>query len=137
MKTSKDSTETWPLKAKILVVDDEWSMQELLRHTLALSGFDVLMARDDIEFRQCVFAEKPDVIILDIMLGDKDGVQVYQKLLEEGLDRNIPVIFLSALAQDRPPSPPRPGRQYALIGKPFDTDQLVRELRELVSLRAA
>ena len=59
------------MKPKILVVDDEWSMRELLRNTLSLSGFDVLMAENETEFRDQVMTEKPQVIILDILLGDK------------------------------------------------------------------
>ena len=120
------------MKTKILVVDDEWSMQELLKHTLSLSDFDVRVAGNEVEFRQQVFDQKPDVIILDIMLGDEDGPKVYDKLLSEGLDKNIPVVFLSALAQDQPSSPPRPDRQFALLAKPFDPDELVGQLRHLV-----
>lgn len=119
-------------KARILVVDDEWSIQELLKQALLLSGFDVLLASNDIEFREQAFTQKPDVIILDLMLGDKDGAQIYNRLLSEGLDPNIHVVFLSALAQDRPPTPPRADRKYALIGKPFDPEELVQQLNELV-----
>ena len=120
------------MKPKILVVDDEWSMRELLRNTLSLSGFEVLMAANEVEFREQVLSQKPQVIILDIMLGDQDGTEVYQQLLSEGLDRNIPVVFLSALAGDRPLTPPQANRRYALVGKPFNSDQFVREIHELV-----
>ena len=120
------------MKPKILVVDDEWSMQELLKNTLSLSGFEVFLAGDDVEFRQQVFSQKPDVIILDLMLGDKDGTKVYNQLLAEGLDANIPVIFLSALAQDRPPTPPRSDRKFALIGTPFAPGARVQQLTALV-----
>lgn len=119
-------------KARILVVDDEWSIQELLKQALSLSGFEVILASNDIEFREQAFTKKPDIIILDLMLGDQDGAQVYNRLLIEGLDPNIHVIFLSALAQDRPPTPPRADRKYALIGKPFDPEELVQQLDELV-----
>ena len=121
------------MKTKVLVVDDEKSVQELLRNTLSLSGFDVAVAGDDAEFRQKAFREKPNIIILDLVLGDKDGAEVYQELLEEGLDKKIPVVFISALAEDRPPSLPQPDRRYALIGKPFDPAALVRDLRKLVA----
>lgn len=123
------------MKPKILVVDDEWSMRELLKNSLLLSGFDVLLASNDQEFREQIFKGRPDAVILDIMLGDKDGTQVYQKLLAEGLDKTLPIIFLSALAGDRPPTPPRANRRYALIGKPFDCDELVRELHEVIDAR--
>ncbi len=121
------------MKHKILVVDDEWAMQELLRNVLSLSGYDVSVAGNDVEFREQAFSCKPDLIILDLMLGNKDGSQVYNQLLAEGLDSGIPVVFLSALAQDRPPTPPRPHRKYSLIGKPFDPDELVRQLAEVVA----
>ena len=121
-------------KKRILVVDDECSMQELLRHTLALSGFDVAIAGNDVEFRKEAFAQKPDVIILDLMLGKKDGTDIYTELLSEGLDPKIPVVFLSALAQDRPPTPPRPDRKYSLVGKPFDPEELVQQLTTLVGV---
>ena len=117
------------MKPKILVVDDEWSMRELLQHLLTLSGFDVILAADEEEFRKAVFLEKPDAIILDILLGDTDGTDLYKRLLKEGLNEKVPVVFLSALASDRPPTFPRPNRRYALMGKPFDPDMLVRELR--------
>lgn len=118
---------------RILVVDDERAMQELLKHTLSLSGFDVRVAGNDSEFRTKAFEQRPDIIILDLVLGDKDGAQVYEELLTQGLDRDIPVVFISALAEDRPPAPPRPDRKYSLVGKPFDPDQLVRDLQGLIS----
>ena len=121
------------MKAKILVVDDEKSMQELLKNVLTMSGFEVSIAGDDVEFKAEVKKEKPDVIILDLVLGDKDGSQVYQELLAQGLDRNIPVVFLSALAEDRPATLPRPDRKYSLVGKPFDPDVLVQNLQRMVS----
>ena len=120
------------MKPKILVVDDEWSMRELLRNTLSLAGFEVSMAADETEFREQVLTQKPNIIILDIVLGEKDGTEVYQQLLKEGLDRSIPVVFLTALAGDRPVTPPRANRRYALVGKPFDSDQFVREIQEMV-----
>lgn len=120
------------MKPKILVVDDEESMQTLLRDTLSIAGFEVDIAKDDEEFRQQVFKKKPDIIILDIVLGEKDGAQIYEELLTEGLDKNIPVVFISALAEDRPPTPPRADRKFSLIGKPFDPDKLVHDLQKLV-----
>lgn len=70
-----------------------------------------------------------------ISCWDKDGTEVYSGLLAEGLDSAIPVIFISALAQDLPPTPPRAKRKYALIGKPFDPEELVHQLGDLVRSR--
>ena len=121
------------MKHKILVVDDEWSMRELLKNTLMLSGFDVLLAKDAVEFRQIALNEKLDLIILDILLGDHDGTRVYADLVTEGLEPSTPVVFLSALAEDRPPTFPQPGRRYALVGKPFDPSKLVDRLQKFLA----
>jgi DNA-binding response OmpR family regulator len=120
------------MKTRILVVDDEFSMRELLKHVLQLAGFEVLLAENEAEFRRIALSEKVDAIILDILLGDDDGTQVYAQLISEGLSSAIPVVFLSALAQDRPSAFPQKGRRYALLGKPFDPDELVARLHDFL-----
>ncbi len=119
--------------AKILLVDDEVQFLELLKFELTSEGFEVFTACNEEEFRMRAFSEKPDLIILDIMLGDKNGPLVYDELLAEGLlDRSVPVIFLSALVQDRPPIPVTAGRNYALHGKPFESEKLIQAIRSLI-----
>ncbi len=121
------------MKPRILIVDDEWSMLELLRMTFSAAGLDVVLAKDDVEFYREALMQRPDVIILDLMLGEKNGMDVYEELLTEGFDPKVPVVFLSALASDRPPTPLRAGRTYALLGKPFDPEKLVAEINHLLS----
>ena len=118
--------------AKILVVDDDLPILELLKCDFTAEGFEVRTARNEEEFRRQALSEKPDLIVLDIMLGDKNGPLVYDELLAQGLDRSIPVIFLSALAENGTPNSGAPGRKYLLCGKPFDSDELIREIRNLV-----
>ena len=120
------------MKRKILVVDDDPAIIKLLEFYLMSSGFEVLTAQNGEEFRQKAFTEKPDVIVLDIMLGETDGAVLYQDLLLEGLSSKTPVVFLSALAHDISPTPPRPGRTYSLLGKPFDPEQLAEKIACLV-----
>lgn len=122
--------------ARILVVDDEWSMRELLKNVLELSGFEVLLAKNAKEFNDIAWNTKLDAIILDIVLGDdEDGTQIYDEMVSRKFDKNIPVIFLSALAHDRPPIFPSPDRRYSLVGKPFDTNVLVSELKKALALK--
>ena len=118
--------------SKILVVDDDVDIVEVLKHALIHAGFEVLTATDAEEFRKQTREEKPDAIILDILLGSQNGPQIYQELLNEGFDKNVPVIFLSSLAQDTPLTHPQAGRTYALLSKPVDHHQLAEELRCLV-----
>lgn len=117
-------------KPRILVVDDEWSMRELLSNVLKLNGFDVLLAKDGEELRQLAFKENFDLLILDIMLGNENGTDIYSDLISNGFGREIPVVFISALAEDRPPVFPTPEKKFSLVGKPFDPASLVNNIKE-------
>ncbi len=61
------------MSAKILVVDDDKEFLEILQESLPTHGFEVSLAQNGEEFRQQVFTSKPDLIILDIMLGESNG----------------------------------------------------------------
>src|SRR4051812_20826437 len=102
------------MKGRILIVDDDEELLDILSVILKDAGFQVMTAQDAEEFHRLAFLEKPNLIILDIMLGDKDGTVIYQQLLMEGLDKNIPVLFLTALAHGSSVTPAQPGRTYAL-----------------------
>lgn len=115
----------------VLIVDDDSEILQLLKMTLETAGYDVLTARNGREFESQVKKQRPDLIVLDIMLGEEYGPDLYDKLLGRGLDPDVPVIFLSALAEDRPLEEPRPGHKYALLGKPFDISQLIHEIEVL------
>ncbi len=120
------------IKTKILVVDDEPDILEILKEWLVLEGFDVSVAQDHKEFCALAFSVKPDLIILDIMLGRENGVSLYNRLISQGFDHNIPVIFITGLAHDRPETPATPGRNYALRLKPFNPYEIVKDIRCLV-----
>jgi two-component system, OmpR family, alkaline phosphatase synthesis response regulator PhoP len=117
---------------RILVTDDDKAILKLLEYKLQTSGFDVITAQNDEEFRQKALTEKPDLLILDIWLGNQNGALLYDEVLARGFDPQIPVIFLTALAQDRPQTPASSGRKYILRGKPFDPDALIKEINELI-----
>jgi two-component system alkaline phosphatase synthesis response regulator PhoP len=117
---------------KILVTDDDKAILKMLEFKLQTSGYEVLTAENGEEFRRKAFEEKPDLIILDIWLGNQNGALIYDDILAKGFDSNVPVIFLTALAQDRPETPAASGRKYVLRGKPFDPDDLVREVGDLI-----
>ncbi len=120
-------------RKKILIVDDDPTLLELLKFTFSSSGFEVAGASGEEDFRREAQGARPDAIVLDIMLGEKNGVQVYERLLREGFDPKIPVVFLSVLARDISQTPPRSGRTYALVAKPFDPEKLVREITTLLN----
>ncbi len=83
------------MKSKILLVDDEKDIVEFLEYNLNQEGFDVITAYDGTEALQKV-TEKPDLIILDIMMPNLDGYEVCRRIRENNEYSDIPVIFLTA-----------------------------------------
>lgn len=121
------------MKTRVLVVDDEIEICEILREVLCSEGFEVLIAHNAAEFCLQALAKSPHLIILDINLGGSSGPEVYNDLLGKGLNAGIPVIFLSALVPEELSSPGRviPGRKYIMHAKPFYCDRLIRDIQSL------
>jgi two-component system alkaline phosphatase synthesis response regulator PhoP len=87
------------MKHKILVVDDEPSITELLEYNLRQNGYRVLVARDGHEALQLARTEQPDLIVLDLMLPGPDGFDVCRELRREGAataSPDVPIIMLTA-----------------------------------------
>ncbi|MHC4855315.1 MAG: response regulator [Planctomycetota bacterium] len=84
------------MNAKILVVDDQKDLLELLRMALEQEGYSVRTAVSGTEALSMVAAEKPDLILLDIILGDISGIKITTKLKNETETSHIPIILLTA-----------------------------------------
>ncbi len=78
-----------------LIVDDEQDIRELLTFNLTKEGWETLEAEDGLTALELA-KEKPDVILLDLMLPDMDGLAVYKSLQEDGLTADIPVLMMTA-----------------------------------------
>ena len=78
-------------EAKLLVVDDEPNIRELLATSLRFAGFDVVAAGTGQEALAAVEREEPDLAVMDVMLPDLDGFEVTRRLRETG--RHFPVVF--------------------------------------------
>jgi two-component system alkaline phosphatase synthesis response regulator PhoP/two-component system response regulator VicR len=86
---------------KILVVDDERHIVRLVQVTLERAGYQVAVAYDGRECLQNVTKEKPDLIVLDVMMPHMDGFEVLQNLKANQETDSIPVVMLTAKAQDQ------------------------------------
>jgi two-component system OmpR family response regulator len=117
-----------PVRA--LVVDDEAALGDLLRMALRYEGWDVQTAGSGQDALALARAFAPDVIVLDIMLPDLDGLQVLQRLRASGSD--APVLFLSAkdAVDDRVGGLTAGGDDY--VTKPFSLDEVIARLRGLL-----
>jgi len=85
---------------KILVVDDERHIVRLVEVNLQKAGYTVVTAYDGVEALLKVQSEHPDMVILDVMMPRMDGFEVLKKLQADAATRDIPVIMLTAKAQD-------------------------------------
>ncbi|MEJ2365271.1 MAG: response regulator [Deltaproteobacteria bacterium] len=88
------------MRDKILVVDDELEIRDLLTEVLTGEGYDVIQASNGVEALELVEKEEPQVILLDVMMPGIDGVEVCRRLKEEDKTRFIPIIMVTAF-EDR------------------------------------
>ena len=105
---------------RVLVVDDERSIRLLCRVNLVASGIEVLEASDGREGLELARQERPDLVLLDVMMPGLDGWTVARELASDEETREIPIVFLTARAD---PSDRRLGEQLGGVGyvvKPFD-----------------
>ena len=112
--------------ARLLVVDDEPVILELLAGTLRFAGFDVLTAATGAEALRAAAAGQPDLILLDVMMPGCDGFEVIRRIHDSG--PRIPVIFLTArdTPHDRVAGLSLGGDDY--ITKPFSLDEMLARI---------
>ena len=104
----------------MLVVDDEHAIRLLCRVNLSASGLDVLEAENGRNGVELARRERPDLVLLDVMMPDVDGWAVARELAEDERTREIPIVFLTARADA---ADKRMGQQLGGVGyvvKPFD-----------------
>jgi len=118
--------------AKVLVVEDEPDIADLIEFNLIRHGFDVIKAQDG--FEGVVLAQKcvPDMILLDIMMPKLDGFGVLQELQDQDSTRDIPVIMLTAKAQveDRIKGLDQGVDDY--LSKPFSPKELILRIKSVL-----
>jgi DNA-binding response OmpR family regulator len=117
---------------KVLVVDDEAPIRLLCRVNLEAEKMDVLEAADGESGLEMARAERPDVILLDVMMPGMDGWEVAERLFEDRSTSEIPLVFLTARAEvrDRARGLELGGVDY--ITKPFNPVELASIVESLL-----
>lgn len=117
---------------KILVVDDSFTELALIATQLRESGFDVVTAVDGDEALEKVFQERPQCIVLDVVLPKQNGFQLCRKLKSIDASKHIPIILLTS--KNTPLDKSWGLRQGAdmYMTKPFNEEELVSNVRRLV-----
>jgi two-component system OmpR family response regulator len=117
-------------EARLLVVDDEPNIRELLSTSLRFAGFDVQAAADGATALRLAAEIDPDLLVLDVMLPDMSGFTVTRRLREKGQD--VPVLFLTARddVQDAVTGLTVGGDDY--VTKPFSLEEVVARIRAVL-----
>jgi CheY-like chemotaxis protein len=116
----------------ILVVDDDWMNREMMQAYLQRAGFEVALAHDAASALEKAVALHPDLIMLDVRMGEKDGYEVCHELkLQEGT-RQVPVVMLSALNSDDARARALEVGAAGFLTKTMNLGKMVGEIREIL-----
>src|SRR5690349_13335631 len=117
---------------KILAVDDERSIVRLIQVNLERRGYQVSMAFDGKQALEKIQAERPDLILLDVMMPYMDGFEVLRWLKQDPDTRNIPVIMLTAKASDADVFMGWSSGVDCYLTKPFNPVELLRFVERIL-----
>ncbi|MFE0315355.1 response regulator [Streptomyces albogriseolus] len=116
---------------RVLVVDDNKVIRQLIRVNLELEGIEVVTAADGAECLEVVHQVRPDLITLDVVMPRLDGLRTAGRLRSDPRTAGIPLLIVSACTQHEVDSGLDVGVD-AFLAKPFDPQELVRVVQSLV-----
>jgi adenylate cyclase len=119
-------------KKRILIVDDELDLIDLVSARLELHGYDVATAADGEEGLEKARALRPDLILLDVMMPKMNGYQVCQMLKGDAQCKSIPVILLTARGQEKDRDLGKEVGADGYVIKPFEAQELMEQIETLL-----
>jgi DNA-binding response OmpR family regulator len=130
-------TEPKERRPKVTIVDDDRDTREMLTLALELEGFEVSQAATGLRLISAMHVDRPDVILLDVMMSWIDGFELCRAIKKNPTFGDIPVLFISARksAEDE-----RTGREAGAVDyftKPLDVDRLIARIRQILEERRA
>jgi DNA-binding response OmpR family regulator len=123
--------------AKILVAEDEADIRELIVFSLTFSGFEVIAAVNGEEAVQKALQEKPDLIMLDVLMPRMSGYEACAVIKQTNELKDIPVVILSAKGQESEIEAGLEAGAYEYILKPFALDELIAKVKRIVGESSA
>lgn len=120
-------------KKSILIVDDELSILVPIKYLLEKNNYQVSLAQSGKDALDAIAACKPDLILLDIMLPDLDGYEIYQKIRENPKWNDIRVIYLTAKNRDVDIAKGLNLGVDAYVTKPFSNAELLRKVSDILN----
>jgi len=121
---------------KVLVVDDSLSVRKVVEKALEGRGLQVLSAASGSEAIEVLERDRPDVVICDVILPDKDGYQICQYVRSHAAIGTTPVLLISGIDNGTVQARAAEVRSDEVLFKPFGVDDLLRKIDRLLSRRA-
>ncbi len=119
---------------KILTCDDEKHIVRLIQVNLERQGYEVITAFNGLECLEKVKEDRPDLIVLDVMMPEMTGFEVLEKLKKDPETENIPVIMLTARAQDSDVLRGWQSGVECYLTKPFNPMELIAFVKRIFSM---
>ena len=119
-------------KQTILIVDDEQDLIDLIEYNLKQQGFEVLTADNGNRGIQIARDEKPNLVLLDVMMPQMDGIEVCDRMREDPGLKNIPIIFLTARSDEKTEIEGLNKGADDYITKPISTSKLISRIKAVL-----
>ena len=117
---------------KVMIIDDNKEFTDELKEALALSGYDVTAVNDTIDVSNIAIKVKPDVILLDLKMPKKSGIQLAYELRQIDVLIDVPIIAISAFYKEGTFSLMKVHGITTYLSKPVDLIHLIREIEKVL-----
>jgi two-component system phosphate regulon response regulator PhoB len=117
---------------KILIVDDEDAIREMIKVALELAGFQCLEAATAMDAMPLIVDERPDLLLLDWMMPEVSGIELLRRVRRYDVTKDIPVILLTAKAEEQNAVQALDSGADDFITKPFKPRELIARIKSLL-----
>lgn len=117
----------------ILIVEDTKDYADSLQFIISRAGYNVVLAADGEEGLQKALHIKPNLILMDVLMPGQDGAETTMKIREQPTLKDIPIIFLTALATEKNEDFLVNGLKYPAISKMMDQQDILDKIREYIN----
>jgi chemosensory pili system protein ChpA (sensor histidine kinase/response regulator) len=133
-KMAAQALATAPGTPLVMIVDDSLTVRKITSRTLTRAGFDVITAKDGIDALELLNDRTPDVILLDIEMPRMDGFEFTKTIKNEPRNAHIPIIMITSRTAEKHRNRAKELGVDLYLGKPYQEDELIRNLREMLAL---
>jgi chemosensory pili system protein ChpA (sensor histidine kinase/response regulator) len=120
----------------VMIVDDSLTVRKITSRLLTREGFRVATAKDGLDALQAVGDETPDIILLDIEMPRMDGFEFTKTLKSDPKHAHVPIIMITSRTAEKHRNHARELGVDLYLGKPYQEDELLRHLREMLGVSA-